>query len=216
MLTLAGRSCVDGAVFTSDIVFMIPPMLLLLFLDWSGSACLLYFHRFSAALVKEVEVSFSNPTLPIPGPLQVPAVIPEVDFVVKPSCEADVALPMSDPAGQITPSEPLEVNRPVCSAVDSDESMPPNESGHDSFGRCPLYHDYGALDSSAVSHAFAAAFQLESHDQRKEDELFARQAINGTSIKVAYSLLPSSLECRAEVEVFSLVDRDAKLVPADA
>ncbi|GMH18519.1 hypothetical protein Nepgr_020360 [Nepenthes gracilis] len=89
----------------------------------------------------------------------------------------------SDPDGQISPSEPLEVNRPICSAVDSDESMPPNESGHDSGqAGSTVYPDYDALDSSAVSRAFAAAFHLESRDQRKEDELFARQAINGCLI----------------------------------
>ncbi|GMH03432.1 hypothetical protein Nepgr_005271 [Nepenthes gracilis] len=106
-------------------------------------------HPCKRPLVKEVEVSFSKSTLPISEPLQAPTVIPEVDFVVKPS----VALPMSDPDGQITTNcEALEVIRPVCSAVDSDESMPPNESGHDSVQTLStVYPDYGALDSSAVS-----------------------------------------------------------------
>ncbi|GMH26507.1 hypothetical protein Nepgr_028350 [Nepenthes gracilis] len=46
-----------------------------------------------------------------------------------------------------------------------DEAMPPKEPGHDSVqALSPVYPDYGALDSSAVSRAFAAAFQLESRD----------------------------------------------------
>ncbi|GMH07556.1 hypothetical protein Nepgr_009396 [Nepenthes gracilis] len=40
--------------------------------------------------------------------------------------------------------------------------MPPNESRHDSS---IVYPDYGALDSTAVSHAFSAAFHLRSPDR---------------------------------------------------
>ncbi|GMH20958.1 hypothetical protein Nepgr_022800 [Nepenthes gracilis] len=69
----------------------------------------------------------------------------------------------SDSAGLISPCEPLEINRPCSSAVDSDESMPPKESGHDSVqALSSVYPDYDALDSSAVSRAFMASFQLES------------------------------------------------------
>ncbi|GMH14514.1 hypothetical protein Nepgr_016355 [Nepenthes gracilis] len=60
----------------------------------------------------------------------------------------------SDPAGRITSTscEPLEVNRQVCSAVDSAEAMPPNESGHDSVQALSIvYPDYGAEDSTVVT-----------------------------------------------------------------
>ncbi|GMH15589.1 hypothetical protein Nepgr_017430 [Nepenthes gracilis] len=63
---------------------------------------------------------------------------------------------LSDPAGCITPT--LEANRPVCSTVDSAETMPPNESGHDPA--LPIvYPDYGAEDPTAVTRAFSAAFK---------------------------------------------------------
>ncbi|GMH15550.1 hypothetical protein Nepgr_017391 [Nepenthes gracilis] len=89
--------------------------------------------------VKFDEDSFSKSSLQIPVP--VPAEIPEV----------------SEPAGCITPT--LEANRPVCSAVDSAETMPPNESGHDSDQALPIvYPDYGAEDPTAVTRAFSAAF----------------------------------------------------------
>ncbi|GMH15576.1 hypothetical protein Nepgr_017417 [Nepenthes gracilis] len=87
----------------------------------------------------------------------------------------------SDPAERISPisCEPLDVNRPVCSDVDYAETMPPSESGRDSIpALSTVYPDYGAVDSTAVTRAFSAAFHLGSPDQRNEDELFARQAIN--------------------------------------
>ncbi|GMH25429.1 hypothetical protein Nepgr_027272 [Nepenthes gracilis] len=98
----------------------------------------------------------------------------------------------SDPAGQMSPiCAPLEVKHQVCSAVDSDESIPP--IGHDSVQESStMYSDYGASTSCAVSRAFAVAFQLES-------------------LPSAYALLLAmwNVFVSAVVEVFSLVVRDA-------
>ncbi|GMH23536.1 hypothetical protein Nepgr_025379 [Nepenthes gracilis] len=139
---------------------------------------------------------------------------PQDGWLLVPSVEYWGCLVDSDPAGQISPiyCAPLEVNHPVCSAVDSDESLPPNESGHDSVQESStMYSDYGASDSSAVSRAFAIAFQLESHGGSDVVLVF--------SSAISLFLHPGSLECicfSAEVEVFSLVVRDDAVVHAVA
>ncbi|GMH03539.1 hypothetical protein Nepgr_005378 [Nepenthes gracilis] len=122
----------------------------------------------------------SSPVQCAPGPSAEidPDITPDsISRIVRNHC-----LIQSDPAGRISPisCEPLDVNRPDCSDVDYAETMPPSESGCVSVpALSTVYPDYGAVDSTAVTRAFSAAFHLGSPDQWNEDELFARQAING-------------------------------------
>ncbi|GMH04732.1 hypothetical protein Nepgr_006572 [Nepenthes gracilis] len=74
--------------------------------------------------------------------------------------------------------------------------MPPDVSGHDFVqALSTMYPDYGALDSFAVSRNFAAAFQLESLPRLR--------------LLILYCLAHWNVEYSAEVEVFSLVDRES-------
>ncbi|GMH20953.1 hypothetical protein Nepgr_022795 [Nepenthes gracilis] len=94
-------------------------------------------------------------------------------------------------AGLFSPCEPLEINRPCSSAVDSDESMPPKESGHDSVQALSSVHlDYGALEPSAVSRAFADAFQLESRSPANVWFGWVSSVLRGYRISVDLKSLP--------------------------
>ncbi|GMH04894.1 hypothetical protein Nepgr_006734 [Nepenthes gracilis] len=67
--------------------------------------------------VKEAVDSFSNSTLLVPRPVQVHAVIPEVDFVVKPSCDPVAAAH----ASKLPPiSSPALCNRGSSPVIDPD------------------------------------------------------------------------------------------------
>ncbi|GMH19583.1 hypothetical protein Nepgr_021424 [Nepenthes gracilis] len=89
---------------------------------------------------------------------------------------------LSDDNGSLQCPEP---HLPICFEAARvperpSKTLTPIESGHDSVLAMPIvYPDCGAEDPTAVSRAFAAAFQLVSPALRNEDELFARQAING-------------------------------------